>query len=145
PASGGIALQDAQGRVVGQWAGQPFEANVKLPAFAMQGENLSGRDLRLQILQDGAQRRLQADAAIPALLGTRSAFVVDGFTLDLDLRQDQLDAKLGLGANLSGNLDTMQVRSPLATLALSGKQAGTLLSGKLATPLLWDGPSEQLR
>jgi len=144
-ASGDVAMQNTQGKIVGQWEGQPFEARIELPAFAMQGETLSGQNLQLQVLQDGAQRRLQVAAAIPALSGTRSAFVIDDFALDLELRQDQLDAKLALGASLSGNLDTMQVRSPLATVKLSGTHAGTILAGKLATPLVWDGPSEQLR
>jgi AsmA protein len=143
-AGGDIDMQTADKRFMlkgvklsaaGKRGAQTIDAAFDVPELAITDTKVTGGKLdgRAKIVE-GA-RTMNADIKAPSFEGSPQAFRVPSLMVDATIKEDQLDAKLGIAGTFSGDIDKLLFNSPQVKLTLAGRHGNNAIDGTLGTPL----------
>lgn len=128
-------LADLRGSIQGKRAGQPLDAQVSVPKFAVTNDQVAGGKIALKAQFADGTRRIALDMILPGFEGTPQAFKLPGLDLHARLNDvgTHVDAKLS--GSLTGDIDKLIFNAPQLKLDLAGKQGESAIDGTLATAL----------
>jgi AsmA protein len=130
-----FVLKGVKLSVLGKRGAQAIDARIEAPDLAITDAKVSGGNLGGQILLTEGRRVVAANFGAPSFEGSPQAFRVPSLTVDATVKEDKLDAKIGIAGSFNGDIDKLLFNSPQIKLSLSGRQGDTALDGSLSTPL----------
>lgn len=114
-------------------AAQTIDAKLSVPKLAITDTQVAGSKLSGAAKLTEAARTLSAEFSLPEFKGSPTAFTLPDLSAELVLKEAKTDAKAKISGTITGDIDKLLFTSKKLSLVLDGKQAGTAISGTLAT------------
>jgi AsmA protein len=115
-------------------AGQAISAKFDIPKLAATHDKVTGGKVSGDAKLVEAARTLTAQFSAPSFDGSPQAFTVPDLTLDVGIKDANMDARAKLAGTINGDIDKLLFSSPQLALTLDGKQGGNAINGNLTTP-----------
>ncbi|MBI3229152.1 MAG: AsmA family protein, partial [Burkholderiales bacterium] len=134
-ASGILALSDLSVAVNGERGGQNLVAKMSLPKLDLNEKDLQADKISASFSMAKGKDKIAVALDAPSFRGSRQAVNFPQLALQIEVTQEQLQAKGKLEVDLQANLDSMIINAKQLKLQMEGKAGDNAIHANISSPL----------